>query len=203
VLGPGTGLGVGLLAQTPYGPAVLPGEGGHVGIAPRSVAEVPIFEAFITLWPEVQIGQTYSVEAEGMISGTGLPLLYQACGGQSGIKAAEIFARAIEDEPAASMCLNIFRNHLASLCGNLAMIAMCKGGVFLVGGVAQANPWLFDQTFFDAFIAGGRFSKLRAQCGVYLAKSPDFGLHGCANALEHKLSPNKLCTGRTVSLTDF
>ncbi len=188
VVGPGTGLGVGILADTPHGPMVVSGEGGHVALTPRDATEIPIFEAFIRLWPEVQIGQTYSVEAEGMISGTGLPLLYQACGGQSGTPAAEIVARAKTHEPEATMCLNIFRTHLASLCGNLSMTAMCKGGVFLVGGVAQANPWLFDQEFFDIFAAGGRFSKLRAECGVYLVNVPDFGLRGCANALAYRVS---------------
>lgn len=182
-LGPGTGLGVGGLMWDGTSFRVLPGEGGHVAIGPRTAAEVAIFERFATLWPETQIDGTLTFEAEAMLSGTGLPFLYQAVGGKSGVDAAGVFARAASGEPIARDTVELFGNHLAALAGNLAVTLRATGGIFLVGGVAQANPQMFDAQFWQAFTAGGRFSDLRAECGIYLMKIEDFGLRGCVNAL--------------------
>lgn len=185
-VGPGTGLGVGSLIWDGAGYRVVPGEGGHVAVGPRTAREVPVFEALCALWPDAQIKGTLTLEAEAMLSGTGLPWLYQACGGAAGTKGREIFDRARSGEPEAAQCAQMFRDHLAALAGDLAVTMNATGGLFLVGGVAQANADLFDDAFYDAYSDGGRpaFSKLRSACGVYLVTMEDFGLRGCINALQ-------------------
>ncbi|MEP4196375.1 MAG: ROK family protein [Aliishimia sp.] len=185
-LGPGTGLGAGALIWDGAAYRVVPGEGGHVGIGPRTSEEVPIFERFGALWPETRFSGTFTFEAEAMLSGTGLPFLYQAAGGEPCVKAADVFARASLGEPAALKTVDIFRTHLAVVAGNLAVTLRATGGIFLVGGVAQANPGMFDNMFWDIFSAGGRFSELRKECGIYLINIEDFGLRGCVNALMSK-----------------
>ena len=182
-IGPGTGLGVGSLCWDGTRYHVMPGEGGHVGVGPRTTEEVPVIRRLAKLWPETQIGDTLTLEAEAMLSGTGLPLLYQACGGGAGSTGREIFARAADGEAEAKKCVQMFRSHLAALAGDLAVMLNARGGLFLLGGVAQANPWLFDETFWADYIAGGRFTALRASCGIYLVTVEDFGLRGCINAL--------------------
>lgn len=182
-IGPGTGLGVGCLFWDGARYHVMPGEGGHVAVGPRTADEVGVFERLITLWPEARIGDTLTLEAEAMLSGTGLPLLYHACGGAAGQTGREIFARADGGEAAAQMCLQMFRSHLAALAGDLAVTLAARGGIFLLGGVAQANPWLFDAGFWADYTAGGRFTGVRASCGIYLVTVEDFGLRGCINAL--------------------
>lgn len=182
-VGPGTGLGVGALTWDSARYSVVPGEGGHVGLAPKDSADVPIFEKLVDLSPSLRCGGALCLEAEGMLSGTGLPLLYQACGGAAETSPAAIFERSAMGEPQASRCVQLFGKYLAGLCGDLAVTMMAKGGVFLVGGVAQANPNVFDDAFWAEFASGGRFSDVRKACGVYLVTASDFGLRGCANAL--------------------
>lgn len=188
-LGPGTGLGVGALLWQDGAFRVLPGEGGHVAIGPRHAEDVPVFEAFAQLWPQTRIGGTLTFEAEALLSGTGLPLLYQACGGASGTSAAEVFARAEAGQGAAQRTRALFRAQLATLAGNLAVTFDATGGVFLLGGVAQQNPALFDSDFREVFLQGGRYNAYRARCGLYLVNPSDFGLRGCANALAHARRP--------------
>lgn len=183
-LGPGTGLGAGALIWDGAQYRAVPGEGGHVAIGPRYAAEVPIFERFAALWPETRIADTLTFEAEAMLSGTGLPLLYEACGGAKGTPAAEVFARAAQGDPAAVQTRDLFRIHLAALAGNLAVTLNATGGVILLGGVAQQNRDMFDGAFWQAFVQGGRYNKMRAGCGIYLMTREDFGLRGCMNALQ-------------------
>lgn len=182
-IGPGTGLGVGSLYWDGTQYRVMPGEGGHVAVGPRTKDEVAVFERLAALWPEARIGGTLTVEAEALLSGTGLPLLYQACGGEAGHPGRDIFARAATGEAQAQRCVQMFRSHLASLAGGLAVTMRARGGLFLVGGVAQANPWLFETEFWTDYTTGGRFTALRASCGIYLVTIEDFGLRGCINAL--------------------
>lgn len=182
-IGPGTGLGVGSLIWDGARYRVVPGEGGHVSVGPLRAEDVPIFERFGDLWPETRLSDRLTYEAEAMLSGTGLPYLYQAVGGSEKIPAAEVFAKAKAGEPAAKRSIDIFREQLAAVAGDLAVTLTASGGIFLVGGVAQANPHIFEGDFWDMFSAGGRFTKLRQDCGVYLLKQEDFGLRGCINAL--------------------
>ena len=79
------------------------------------------------------------------------------------------------------------------MAGNLAVTVKATGGIFLVGGVAQANRTLFDADFWRVFSEGGRFTALRQSCGVYLVNVTDFGLRGAVNALmaeQGALRPN-------------
>jgi glucokinase len=188
-IGPGTGLGVGSLCWDGTRYHVMPGEGGHVAVGPRTEEEVAVFRRLVTLWPAARIGHTLTLEAEAMLSGTGLPFLYQACGGVRGPTGREIFARAEAGEAEARRCVEMFRSHLAALAGDLAVTLKARGGLFLVGGVAQANPWLFDEAFWADYIEGGRFTALRASCGIYLVTITDFGLRGCINALMMDVRP--------------
>ena len=187
IIGPGTGLGVGALVWPDGRPHVVRGEGGHVALSPHSARELPYFEGLTRLWPEVQIGPGCAVEAEGLISGTGLPLLYQAVAQADGtyappLDAEGIFAAAQSGaNPAATHTVQLFQRCLAQLAGDLGLIFEATGGVFITGGVALSNPWLFDQTFLDAFNAGGRHTTWRRRLPVYLYRNHDGGLVGARN----------------------
>lgn len=197
IIGPGTGLGVGALVWAHGRPHVVPGEGGHVSLSPHSADELATFAELIALWPEVQIGTGLAVEAEAILSGTGMPILYRAIAEARQVQvpeksAADIFAAA-RDAGAGGTCdaaadiateaVTLFRRFLGQLAGDLALVFGARGGVFVTGGVAQSNPWLFDQSFLDAFNAGGRHSSWRANMPLYLYQDPDFGLLGARNSL--------------------
>ncbi len=196
VVGPGTGLGVGALLYSEGHFHTVSGEGGHMGISPRHRDEVDVFEAARRIAPECFFDDSLTLEAEMFLSGTGLPILYQAI-----IMAAgkpDIPARSAKDilqdardgaDPCAVRTARIFTEHLGAIMGDLAVALVPTGGVFLVGGVAEKNRWLFEQDFLRAFNAGGRFDALRRSMNLYVSKQDEFGLIGasnfCKNALAH------------------
>lgn len=192
VLGPGTGLGVGTLLRLRASFHALPGEGGHVILAAKTEQDWEIFNEVLNLWPEVRtVSSEQAMEAEAILSGRGLPILYAACRQVLGhpkadITIAEIMAGAKEGtDLAASLMANVFRRYLGQVAGDLAITQRAAGGIFLVGGVSTKNPWLYDQTFLDAIDAGGRFREMRARYAVHLYLRDDFGLVGAANALTY------------------
>jgi len=192
IVGPGTGLGVGTLVKTAQGFQAVPGEGGHVGISPQTVEERQVFQAFAKIWPETMMRQPAArFEAEAMLSGTGLPRLYNAACDSIAQPckihdAAGVLAAAkIGLSNPARVTLDIFRRHLGQVMGDLAITNHASGGVFIAGGVATKNPWIFDDVFFEAFASGGRFTEHRKSLSVFLYHNDSFGLIGAANALTY------------------
>ncbi|NIZ12766.1 ROK family protein [Phaeobacter sp. HF9A] len=189
IIGPGTGLGVGALVWSNGDPCVVPGEGGHVALGPRAADEVPIFQALREEWPEVGMGPGLAVEAEAILSGTGLPYFYRAVAKSMDLTAplctgAEIFEAAkARLDTAAMRSVALFARYLAGVAGDLGLVFAAKGGVFVTGGVAAANPWIFDADFIAAFNAGGRHSSWRQELPLHLYHQPDFGLIGARNYL--------------------
>ncbi|MFG6594817.1 ROK family protein [Sulfitobacter sp. 1A13368] len=197
IIGPGTGLGVGSLVWQGARPTAVPGEGGHLRLTPHSAEEVAYFEALIALWPEVQMGAALAVEAEAILSGTGMPYWYRAIASARGEAAhlegaAAIFAAAKAGEDAsACRAVALMVQYLGGVAGDLGLVMGARGGVFITGGVAQQNTWMLDDSFLAAFNAGGRHSKWRAAMPLGLCSDPDFGLLGARNCLfvqhEHPL----------------
>ncbi|SDX74134.1 glucokinase [Ruegeria halocynthiae] len=194
VVGPGTGLGVGALLYSEGHFHTVSGEGGHVGLSPRHLDEVEVFSAARQIVPECFFDDTLTIEAEMFLSGTGLPVLYQAIGiteGQINVtmrSAKDILQDAQDGSDACAVkAARIFTEHLGAVMGDLAVALMPTGGVFLVGGVAEKNRWLFGQDFLRAFNAGGRFSDLRKTMNLYVSEQGEFGIVGannfCKNAL--------------------
>lgn len=192
IIGPGTGLGVGAMIWCNGRPHVISGEGGHVTLAPQTAEEVPYFQALVALWPDVRIGKTFAVEAEAILSGTGIPFFYQAVA-KVAAKAApltrteDIFKAARSGEDVAAVTtISLFRKYLGTVAGDLGLAFDAKGGVFITGGVALSNPWLFDQGFLDAFNAGGRHTNWREKLPVSLYHNSDFGLIGARNYITER-----------------
>lgn len=192
IIGPGTGLGVGSLVWANGQPNVVRGEGGHITLSPQSAQELEYFQALIEIWPEVQIGSGIAVEAEAVLSGTGIPLFYRAIATvhsapQAAQNAEDVFRLAQDGtDPCAILAVDLFRRYLGTLAGDLGLVIDAKGGVFVTGGVALSNPWLFDEKFLQAFNAGGRHSDWRAAFPVYLYQNPNFGLLGARNYISSR-----------------
>ncbi|WP_254444346.1 MULTISPECIES: ROK family protein [unclassified Ruegeria] len=195
VVGPGTGLGVGALLWSQGRYHTASGEGGHVGLAPRYREEVAVFEAARTLVPECFFGDSLAVEAEMFLSGTGLPVLYQAIGLAEGL--TDVAARPAKDilqdaqtatDPVAVRCAEMFTTHLAAVIGDISVTLMPFGGIFLLGGVADKNRWLFGEAFRSAFNAGGRFDSVRQGLNLYISNHAEFGVIGANNFCKSALS---------------
>ncbi len=193
VVGPGTGLGVGALVSGQGQPVVVPGEGGHIGISPSRADDIPVFEAYVDISNDMQIGAALRFEAEAFLSGTGVPHLYRAvCAVRDRPpkwgKGEQIFAAARDGSDAAAVqTAQLFSRYLGQVAGDLTLLFAPRGGLFITGGVSLRNRWLFDDAFLQAFNAGGRdtYTRLRSATPVYLYTDEQFGLAGSMNAAQH------------------
>ncbi|MBB4230247.1 glucokinase [Rhizobium mongolense] len=135
VLGPGTGLGVGGLVHAQGSWIPVPGEGGHVDLGPRSKRDLEIFPYIETIEGRVA--------AEQILCGRGIVNLYRAICKADGIDSkyhdpADITSHALTGtDKTAVETISLFSTYLGRLAGDLAMIFMAKGGVYLSGGISQ------------------------------------------------------------------
>jgi len=156
LLSVGTGLGEGIV----FGNDVIATEGGHEDYAAFSNEEID-FLKFMR-------NKLSHVSFERVLSGEGIETVYEFFGGKRK-KAAEIFS---SEEDLAQQTKNFFLNTLGKEAGNLSLKTLCKGGLYLSGGVLQKNALLLQQgTFLEAFAEKGRFKELLKTIPVFLIKN--------------------------------
>jgi glucokinase len=151
VLGPGTGLGAGALLHAGGRWVPVPGEGGHLDIGPRTPREEEI-------WHHIErIGGR--VSGEQILSGEGMVRLYRAVVAADGetprwTRPSEITAAAgPAGDPAAVDTLDLFATYLGRHAGNLALVFMPTGGVYLGGGITgRIAPFLKRGGFREGFV---------------------------------------------------
>jgi len=194
VLGAGTGLGEALLTWSPVENRyqVIPSEGGHADMAPRTPLELALYHFLAAKYGRVSY--------ERVLSGRGLidafTFLSQEPACASLIReqtradmaapghdpAAVITQRALDfSDPVCEMAVSIFSSVLGALAGNLALYALATGGVFIAGGIApRLLPYLQRGGFRDAFEAKGRMTTLVARIPAFVVTHPQLGLLGAA-----------------------
>jgi glucokinase len=70
---------------------------------------------------------------------------------------------------------------LGRVAGDIALVLMALGGVYLTGGVARSlQPFLSEPEFLSAFRAKGRQTGLVSAIPVYLLDDDFAALAGCA-----------------------
>jgi glucokinase len=134
LLGPGSGLGMAVLAPTREGPPlVLPSEGGHADLAPGSPLEQEVLQVLAARLPHVSW--------ESVLSGPGLVNLYCALCAIWGVPeeplAPEEISRQglVVEDPICHQVLEMFFGFLGAAAGNLALTVCAEGGVFIGGGI--------------------------------------------------------------------
>ena len=179
VLGPGTGLGVAGLVHARGMWIPVPGEGGHVDIGPRSPRDFAVF-------PHIEPIEG-RISAEQMLCGRGLVNIYRAVAAADGVEPrlsapAEITAASLSGGDAvASEALGIFVTCLGRLAGDMALVFMSRGGVFLTGGIVQKIvPALKDGRFRAAFDDKAPHSALMRDMPVHVVTHPLAALAGLA-----------------------
>jgi glucokinase len=186
LLGPGTGLGVGLLAgDRDRGWLVLETEGGHVSFAPQGEEE-----QLIARWVAARFGRA---STERVLSGSGLAhidaALRAAAAGPESADAglrdpAAIVSAALDghDLP-ARRTLARFCAILGSVAGDAALIHGARCVVIAGGIVPRFIPFLRSSAFRERFLAKGRFADHLAQVPIQVITHPQPGLLGAAMAL--------------------
>jgi glucokinase len=187
VIGPGTGLGVGLLVGSrERGWHVVETEGGHVSFAPLGDEE-----EIIARWLTARFGRA---STERVLSGDGLSYIDAALRGEeprppSGRPAnlrdpAAIVAAALDGhDHAARRALARFCAVFGSVAGDAALIHGART-VMIAGGIMpRFLSFLRSSAFRERFLAKGRFAAYLEAVGIEIVTHPHPGLLGAAVAL--------------------
>ncbi|MCU0755630.1 MAG: glucokinase [Xanthomonadales bacterium] len=188
VLGPGTGLGVGLLVGSrERGWQVVETEGGHVSFAP-----IGDEEARIHRWLSARYGRT---STERLLCGAGLSHIdaVLALGDEAprldALDAAlrdpaEIVAAALAGTDLnARRALARFCAVLGSVAGDTALIHGARTVMIAGGIVPRFIPFLETSAFRERFLAKGRFAAHLEGVAIHAITHPQPGLLGAAVAL--------------------
>lgn len=185
----GTGLGVAGIFYRDGEYEFIPSEGGHVDFAPRTELEIELLRYLI----EKFAGH---VSYERVLSGPGFLNLYYflrdrkyaeepawlAHEIESGNKAAAVAKAALANKSELAVkALDMFVSIYGAMAGNLALMMMSMGGLYVGGGIApKILEKLKDGTFMRAFSNKGRFSSLLASVPVYVILDDKTALFGAA-----------------------
>ncbi|MEQ1408593.1 glucokinase [Neorhizobium sp. Rsf11] len=180
VLGPGTGLGVAGLVYARHMWFPVPGEGGHVDVGPRSERDFEIFPHLRRIEGRVS--------AEEILSGRGVVNIYQAVCAADGLEPAfsdpaDITAHGLNGEnPQAVETLALFATYLGRVAGDMALIFMARGGVYLAGGISQKIiPALKGPEFRTAFEDKAPHTELMRTIPTFVVTHPQAALAGLAS----------------------
>lgn len=179
VLGPGTGLGVAGLIHMRHSWIPVPGEAGHMDMGPRTPRDFELFPYLETI--------AGRISAEQLLCGRGLVNIHRAIAKAGGNQPptrtpAEITAAGLDGSDASCVeALGIFVACLGRFAGDLALVFMSRGGVYLTGGIAQKIiPALKDGRFRDAFEDKAPHQALLRDMPVYVITHPMASVMGLA-----------------------
>jgi glucokinase len=121
---------------------------------------------------------------EEILSGRGLEKLYAFLADEKSMRekltAHEIMRAYAEQDETANDAVRYFSHFLGTICGDLALIQLPVGGIFLVGGMSRAfAPYLKACGFAESFRDKGRFSSFMNQFAVHVVEDDDAALIGC------------------------
>lgn len=184
VLGPGTGLGVGLIAYRDGRPQVIATEGGHFDFAPLDALEDRLLGQLR--------GRFSRVSVERIVSGPGLGNVYRALAAIEGGHAeplddAALWGAALTGRvPLARTALERLCMSYGAAAGDLAL-AHGPSAVVLAGGLtARMRTFLGKSEFHARFVAKGRYENMMRDIPIRLALHDEIGLYGAAAAFGAK-----------------
>ncbi|OWQ88960.1 glucokinase [Roseateles aquatilis] len=186
VIGPGTGLGVGGVIETSGGWVALPGEGGHMTLAPTNDYESELLAAARREFPHVS--------AERFLSGIGLPTLHAAVATVAGqpssprLSAEQIVERALAGDALCDRTMTQFCAFLGSFAGSVVLTLGARSGLYIGGGIVpRLGERFFSSPFRERFEAKGRFSGYLATVPCVLITDTLTALSGAAFALQQSV----------------
>lgn len=181
VVGLGTGMNAAPVHETPWGRVVAASECGHISMPVRT----PEDERLARFVAEVGPHAHGFAGVEDVLAGRGLERVYAFAAheaGQSITKpGAEIMADVASGDAVARHAAQLYIHLLGQELGNLALIHLPFGGIYLIGGVARAMQPHFDAMNLTAhFRDKGRFAEFMANFSVEIVEDDYAALTGCA-----------------------
>lgn len=186
VVNVGTGLNAALVFQQAGLTLVPPAEAGHVTLQAHDAEELRM-----VAWMQARMGGTTGLEE--ILSGRGLERLHGwVChdeGHGSALDPAGVMAAFAAGDAQAARAVTLFVRYLARYAGDLALISLPFGGIYLVGGVTRhLGPHLLKTGFARAFADKGRFGAFMTQFPVALVTDDYAALKGCAGHVSELLA---------------
>ncbi|MFW5660869.1 MAG: glucokinase [Oceanicaulis sp.] len=183
VLGPGTGLGLGLLVPHGSATSVIATEGGHAGFAPRTEEEIAVGRF---------IADEYGYASwERILSGRGLVNIHRALCAIEGVvwpgaRPEEITAEALADPGSLSRrVVMLFLAALGAYAGDVSVLTGARGGTYLTGGILpKIEPLIAESAFEARRVRRGPMTRYVEAIGVQLILSDAAPLMGAAAIAE-------------------
>ena len=178
VIGVGTGFNAAPVYETAFGRVIPPSEVGHSSLTCRGSETLGLSE-FVE-------GTQGFAAIEDVLSGRGLERVYRWHGAMAGDDTTKAAAKIMQDlmsgtDPRAKLAVRTFVRVLGTVVGNLALINLPFGGIYLVGGVARAmRPYFDDYGFTESFADKGRFRDFMNQFSISVIEDDYAALTGCA-----------------------
>ncbi|MFZ7089807.1 ROK family protein [Primorskyibacter sp. 2E233] len=186
VVNVGTGLNASPVYHMGGQTVVPPAEAGHITLPVQTEEELRLKE-----W----VAQKHGTPGlEDVLSGRGFERIHAWLSHEAGDDSAPLDAGAImqafeNGDPRATHAAKLFVRFMGRYAGNLALITLPFGGVYLVGGVVRHfGPHLLRLGFAESFADKGRFGPYMTQFPVHLVDDDYAALTGCAGHLAERLA---------------
>lgn len=185
VIGVGTGFNCAPVHDAEFGRIVSAAEAGHANLPIRTEEDLELLRFVETAhgFPAI----------EDVLSGRGLERVYEWLSIRDGTPEKRTGAQIVAgceagNDPRADHAVRIFVRMLGTVAGNLSLIHLPFGGVFLIGGVVQAlSRHMQPMGFMAAFADKGRFSDFMEQFPIAVVEDDYAALLGCAACLTHQI----------------
>jgi glucokinase len=177
IVGPGTGLGVGLVVREEGRYRVIASEGGNMDFSPHDDLDDQLMAV---------LRERYGhVSAERVVSGPALKDIYSVIAGSAAPYAddRDLWRAALGGNDAtAAAALERFCLCLGSFAGNIAL-AHGANALVLAGGLGlRLREQLGASGFAERLVAKGEYRSILEQLPVKLIAHPEPGLYGAAAA---------------------
>jgi glucokinase len=195
IVGPGTGLGVGLMIRGDGQYRVIASEGGNMDFSPHDDLDDRLMAALRSRYGHVS--------AERLISGPALRDIYAVIAGAEVPYAddRDLWQAALEgDDPTAAAALERFCLCLGAFTGNIAL-AHGANALVLAGGLGlRLCEHLPASGFAKRLAAKGEYRAILEQLPVRLITHPEPGLYGAAAAFAARFAGSPSVDGRLQRL---
>jgi len=177
VIGVGTGFNAALALRAPKTLIVPASECGHMSLPLRTTEEFRLAEF---------TGGAGFVSVEDILSGRGVARIYAwlaSEAGQSATRTTDDIMRqcAANTDVLATRTVEIFIKLMARVAGDLALVHLPFGGVYLIGGVARGMAPYFERFgFAENFSDKGRFKNFMDRFSVDVIEDDFAALSGMA-----------------------
>ena len=181
VVGVGTGMNAAPVHDTPWGRVVAASECGHISMPVQTEQDFRLARFVASYGPHAH----GFAGVEDVLAGRGLERVHAFVTSEHGsvqdLKAADIMAALAAGDKVARDTARLYVHLLGAELGNLALIHLPFGGIYLIGGVARAmTPYMAEMGLTAAFRDKGRFGAFMESFSIVVVEDDFAALTGCA-----------------------